>query len=87
MQYIWNNFTFPSFQTNIRVEQGSFLSSILLALYLASVLRTWEKRINNLSIPIFYYVRETERGMMAADSELTKQLSSHTLLKNSIKFK
>ena len=34
-----------------------------------------------------YYVRETERGMMAADSELTKQLSSHTLLKNSIKFK
>jgi len=25
--------------------------------------------------------------MMAADSELTKQLSSHTLLKNSIKFK
>jgi len=52
MQYIWNNFTFPSFQTNIRVEQGSFLSSILLALYLASVLRTWEKRINNLSIPI-----------------------------------
>jgi len=36
---------------------------------------------------IIYYVRETERGMMAADSELTKQLSSHTLLKNSIKFK
>ena len=34
-----------------------------------------------------YYVRETERGMMPADSELTKQLSSHTLLKNSIKFK
>jgi len=32
-------------------------------------------------------IRETERGMMAADSELTKQLSSHTLLKNSIKFK
>jgi len=40
-----------------------------------------EKRV------VIYYVRETERGMMAADSELTKQLSSHTLLKNSIKFK
>jgi len=26
-------------------------------------------------------------GMIAADSELTKQLSSYTLLKNSIKFK
>jgi len=52
MQYIWNNFTSPSFQTNIRVEQGSFLSPILLALYLAPVLRIWEKRINNLNIPI-----------------------------------
>jgi len=31
---------------------GSFLSSILLALYLAPVLRIWEKRINNLNIPI-----------------------------------
>ena len=30
---------------------------------------------------LIYYVHETERGMMAADSELTKQLSSHTLLK------
>ena len=38
-------------------------------------------------IHLIYYVRETERGMMPADSELTKQLSSHTLLKNSIKFK
>jgi len=27
-----------------------------------------------------YYVRETERGMMAADSELTKQLCHMTLL-------
>jgi len=35
----------------------------------------------------FVTVRKTECGMMAADSELTKQLSSHTLLKNSIKFK
>jgi len=52
MQYIWNNFTSPSFQTNIRVEQRSFLLPILLALYLTPVLRIWEKRINNLSIPI-----------------------------------
>jgi len=36
---------------------------------------------------LWHYVCKTEHGMMAADSELTKQLSSHTLLKNSIKFK
>jgi len=36
---------------------------------------------------VIYYVRETKCGMMAADSELTKQLSLHTLLKNSVKFK
>jgi len=35
---------------------------------------------------LVYYVCETKRGMMAVDSELTKQLSSHTLLKNSNKF-
>jgi len=29
---------------------------------------------------LVYYVRETERGMMAADSELTKQLCHMTLL-------
>jgi len=33
------------------------------------------------------YVRKTECGIITADSELTKQLFSHTLLKNSIKFK
>ena len=29
---------------------------------------------------LVYYVRETERGMMPADSELTKQLCHMTLL-------
>jgi len=36
---------------------------------------------------LVYYVCETKHGMMAADSELTKQLSSYILLKNSVKFK
>ena len=41
---------------------------------------------------LVYYVCKTKCGMMAADSELTKQLSSHTLsfysttLENSRKF-
>jgi len=44
-------------------------------------------KLGSLMIPRIYYVCKTKHGMMAADSELTKQLSSHTLLKNSIKFK
>jgi len=44
-------------------------------------------KLTNYKVIIIYYVRETKHGMMAADSELTKQLFSHTLLKNSIKFK
>jgi len=35
---------------------------------------------------LVYYVCETKHGMIAADSKLTKQLSLHTLLKNSVKF-
>jgi len=51
--------------------------------------RTYQEAVKLIIILCItiYYVCETERGMMAADSELTKQLSSHTLLKNSIKFK
>jgi len=51
-QYIWNNFTSSSFQTDIGVRQGLSLLFILLAIYLAPVIKIWEKRINSLSIPI-----------------------------------
>jgi len=40
-----------------------------------------------LGILDIYLVCYVTCGMMAADSELTKQLSLHTLLKYSIKFK
>ena len=52
MQYRWNSFISSLFQTGVRVEQGSFLSPILSALYLVPILKIWEKRSKNLTIPI-----------------------------------
>ena len=46
--YSWNNFSFPSFNTNIRVGQGSAFSPILSAIYLALIIKTFKKRIKNL---------------------------------------
>jgi len=46
--YSWNNFSSPSFNTNVRVGQGSALSPILFAIYLAPIIKTFKKRIKNL---------------------------------------
>ena len=51
-QYIWNYFTLLSFKENIGVGQGSALSSIPPALYIASLFYILEKRTKNLLIPI-----------------------------------
>jgi len=46
--YSWNTFTSHSFNVNIGVGQGSALSPILSALYLAPIIKTFKKRIKNL---------------------------------------
>jgi len=46
--YSWNNFSSPSFSTNVGVNQGSALSSILSAIYLAPIIKIFKKRIKNL---------------------------------------
>jgi len=51
-QYVWNNFTLPFFNADIGVEQGSVLSPILSALYIAPIFYILEKRTKNLSILI-----------------------------------
>ena len=51
-QYIWNNFSSHFANVNISVDQGSTLSSILLALYLASFLYILEKHLKNLNLQI-----------------------------------
>jgi len=47
-QYMWNNFISPFFRTDVDVEQGSALSPILSALYIAPVFYIFEKRLKNL---------------------------------------
>jgi len=48
--YLWNNFSSPTFDVNIGVGQGSVLSPILLALYLSLFLYILEKHSKNLNI-------------------------------------
>ena len=50
--YIWNNFSSPTFGVNVGVGQGSALSLILSALYLFSFFYILEKHLKNLNIPI-----------------------------------
>ena len=52
MQYVWNNFSSHFADVNIGVGQGSTLSSILLALYLASFFYILEKHLKNLNLQI-----------------------------------
>jgi len=51
-QYLWNNFSFPLFNVNFRVGQGSALSLVLSALYLSPLFYIFEKRLKNLKILI-----------------------------------
>jgi len=49
---MWNNFSFPTYEVNVGVGQGSALSPILSALYLSSLLYILEKHLKNLNIPV-----------------------------------
>ena len=50
MQYVCNNFSSHFVDINVRVDQDSALSPILLALYLASFLHILEKCLKNLNL-------------------------------------
>jgi len=54
-QDIWNNFTLSSFRANVDVDQGSTLSPILSALYIASIFHIFEKRTQNLLFSILVF--------------------------------
>ena len=51
-QYFQNNFSSSYFNVDVRVGQGSALSSILSALYSAPVLYILERHLKNLKIPV-----------------------------------
>ena len=50
--YFWNNFSLPFFNVNVRVGQGSALSLVLSAMYLASILYILENHLKILKIPV-----------------------------------
>ena len=51
MKYLWNNLSFPMFDVNVGVSQGSMLSPVLSTLYLSPFLYILENRFKNLKIP------------------------------------
>ena len=50
--YLWNEFSSPTYEVNVGVGQGSVLSSILSALYLSSLLYILEKHLKTLNISV-----------------------------------
>jgi len=54
IQYLWNDFTSPSFNMDIGLEQSSALSPILLALYISPIFHIFEERSKNLNIPVLF---------------------------------
>jgi len=74
ISYSWNQFSSLYFNINIGVGQGSALSPILPAIYLAPIIKTFKKRIKNLkeSIP-------TDIHSFVDDSLLISQEKSYAL--------
>ena len=50
--YTWNEFSSPTFEVNVRVGQGSALSSILSTLYFSPLLYILEKCLKTINIPV-----------------------------------
>ena len=67
MNYLWNNFSSPTFNVNIGVDQGSALSSILSALYLSSFIYILENHLKNLKIPISF-ISFVDNGLFISQS-------------------
>ena len=74
-QYLWNNFLFYFFNVDIGIEQGSALSSILLALYLSSIFHIFEKRAKNLKIPVSFISFVNDSLFVSQEKSLEKSNS------------
>ena len=74
--YIWNDLLSPDFEVNIRVDQGSALSSILSALYLTLFLYILEKHLKNLKIPISI-LSFVDNGLIIAQNKSIDILNAH----------
>ena len=66
--YFWNDFSSSLFNTDVSIGQGSVLSPILSALYLALFLYIFEKHIKNLKIPVSILLF-VDNGLLIAQSK------------------
>ena len=71
-QYLWNNFSFPFFDVNIGVGQGSALS----ALYLSPVFHIFEKRLKNLKIPVSF-ISFVDNGLLISQNKFFEILNAN----------
>jgi len=74
--YFWNNFSSCLYNVNVRVGQGSALSSILSALYLFPFLYILEKRLKilDLKISILSFVND---GLLILQSKSFYNSNAH----------
>ena len=70
-QYFWNNFSSLFFNIDVGVEQGSALSPILSALYLASIFHISEKYLKTLKILVSILSFVNDSLLVAQSKSLT----------------
>jgi len=78
--YTWNGFSSPSFNTNISIGQGSALSPIISTMYMAPIIKTFKKRINNLKEKIPSDILSFVDDGLLISQEKSYKLSSAFLL-------
>ena len=78
--YTWNNFSSPTFNTNVGVGQGSALSPILSAIYLAPVIKIFKKRLKTLKENIPTDILSFVDDGLLISQEKSYSLSSSFLL-------
>jgi len=78
--YLWNSFTFPPFNVNIGIGQGSALFPILSAIYLAPIIKTFKKRIKNLNKEIPTDILSFVDDRLLISQEKSYSLSNSFLL-------
>ena len=74
--YLWNDFSSPLFDVNVRVGQGSVLSPILSSLYLSPFLYILEIRLKNLNISVSFF-SFVDDGLIIAQNKYFNISNSH----------
>jgi len=78
--YTWNGFSSPSFDTSVGVGQGSALSPILSAIYMAPIIKTFKRRVKNLQDEIPTDVLSFVDDGLLVSQEKSYEISSAYLL-------